>query len=1321
MKRWTFLIDRGGTFTDLIGIDPETHQHHLAKVLSSDAAPVIGIRQILGLDQADTIPACDVRMGTTLATNALLERRGRDCALVISRGFGDLLEIGTQARPEIFELDIKKPTTLYSAVLEVDARCDAAGRATAVPNPEEAERGLRSIRERGITSVAIVLLHGYVDGALERELGELARRAGFEHVSLSHELAAEMGLLRRGDTAVLDAYLTPLLADYFRWLREQLPGSELLLMQSSGELSAPELLRGPACLLSGPAGGVVATREVARVAGQKTAVGFDMGGTSTDVCRVGEQLATVYEATTAGVRVVSPMLDIHTVAAGGGSLCRFDGHALSVGPQSAGAEPGPVCYGNPTATELTLTDVNLLLGRLQADRFPFTLDRHAAERALDRLWVEVKAKSPKTSRDEIADGLLRIANDNMARAIAQVSLARGFDVRDDALVVFGGAGGQHACALAKALSIRTIVFHPLGGVLSALGMGLAKLGRHEVKQVGPLTLTPAALASTASDFELLEQRNVNALAKGQDTPGPVTFTRSLDLRYVGTEASLTVATADYATSVESFRAAHQRRYGYVRADHPVELVTLRVEATAGLALERDPLLQAPSPQARANARPQRTARVFCGRWFDEVPVLEREALLDGQSFDGPLLVLEATGTIVIDPGFRVRVLSHGLLVAEPTVERRATLPSAGERPDARVLDKPKPDPVTLEIIGNAFMSIAEQMGSVLGRTAVSTNIRERLDFSCAVFDRHARLIANAPHIPVHLGAMSESVADLARRFPTPEAGDVFISNDPSSGGSHLPDITVVTPVFINRAPLFYAACRGHHADVGGTTPGSMPPFSSRLEEEGVVFAGSRIVHRGEFDRAGVFRILTEAPHPARYPDQNIADLQAQIAANQIGVGLLTNLVTEKGGELVVRYVEHLHRYAADRVLELCQALPQGSHRFVDSLDDGTPLGVQIDISNTGMHVTFAHTDEHPGNANAPRAVVVAGVLYVLRCLVGRGLPLNGGCLQHVRISVPERSLLCPSPGRAVSSGNVETSQRIVDVLLGALGAASASQGTMNNVTFGNSAFAYYETIGGGAGAGPNYNGASGVQVHMTNTRITDPEVLEQRTGVRLLRFELRRGSGGAGNTRGGDGLVREFEFQQRVTVSLVTERRNSDPFGLEGGAPGARGENSLNGAALPGRHQFEAVPGDRLVIATPGGGGFGPAGTKSDESSARADARPPAAARSENPELPAIHQGVDVRSDVPNRPATLRPRSTQSAARPTTRPARTREKTPANRRAAAPAGSNPSSSPPRQRPACPCRARLPPQRPGCHPTTERRQQTATLAPPTQRRSRRQCR
>ena len=1176
-ERWEFWIDRGGTFTDCLGRDPRGGGLRVAKVLSSDGAPLVGIREILGLEPGAPIPPCDIRMGTTIATNALLERHGVRCALLITRGFGDLLEIGTQARPRIFELEIRKPEVLYERVVEIDARADRDGGVLQRPDPGELRRQLEALRADGIDSLAVVVLHAYCAPGLEKEIGALAREVGFGDVALSHEVAAEIGILGRGDTACVDAYLTPLIRAYVDTLLAELPGSRLRIMQSSGGLTGARSFRGPHAILSGPAGGVVACARIAEGMGALPAIGFDMGGTSTDVSRFGGEFERVYETETAGVRVRAPMMAIHTVAAGGGSLCRFDGYRLQVGPESAGAVPGPLCYGHPDARDLSLTDINLYLGRVQPERFPFALDRARVERALDALAEELAEAGFARTPREIAAGFVEIADANMAEAIRRVSVARGHDVRDHALLVFGGAGGQHACALARRLGIRTIVLHPLAGVLSAYGMGLADVSWHGEQDLGRPQLGPGLDAALAPVFERLESEGRSELAAQGFDPAGVRCLRRLDLRYRGTETALTLEDPGAAARRDRFEELHARRFGYARPDAAVEAVVARVEVLG----EHRPVEEPETPPAPGPLEPLRHARMFSdGAFHDRVPVYERERLTPDQRVEGPALILEATGTVVVDVGFELSCDARGRLRLS---DRRGE--AARERAGTEL------DPVRLEIFNNLFRSIAEQMGTVLRRTALSTNIRERLDFSCAVFEADGSLVANAPHIPVHLGAMGESVRAVLRAHPEMAPGDVFATNDPAAGGSHLPDVTLVTPVHDSAGRLrFFAANRGHHADIGGITPGSMPPFSESLEQEGVVFRALRVVRGGSFDEAAVRAALEGARFPARNPRDNLADLQAQIAANATGARLLLEMVERYGLDTVTAYMRYAQDNAAAKVADEIGRLPDGLHRFADALDDGTPIEVSLEVSGRRMRADFAGTGPQvAGNLNAPRAVTLAAVIYALRALVGEDIPLNSGCLRPVEVRVPEGSLLSPQAGAAVCGGNVETSQRIVDVLLAAMGQLAASQGSMNNLTFGNQRFGYYETIGGGAGAGEGFDGASGVHTHMTNTRITDPEVLEARFPVRLVRFELRRGSGGAGRRRGGDGLVREIEFLEPMRVSVLSQRRTRAPFGLAGGQPGARGVNRIDGRERPGAFSAEVPAGGRVCVETPGGGGYGEA------------------------------------------------------------------------------------------------------------------------------------
>ena len=1182
---WSFWIDRGGTFTDVIAVDPEGRLR-TRKVLSSDAAPAEAVAALLQEAGAwapgAPLPPCAVKLGTTVATNALLERRGVRTLLVTSTGFGELLEIGTQERPDLFALAIEKPPPLHARALELPGRSDAYGRALEAFDEAAARSELAAARRDGFESVAIVGIHAYRDAAWEERVAALAREAGFAHVVGSAELARELGLLARGETAAADAYLTPLLRRHVEKLAAALPEAKLRFMQSSGGLTEAARFRGPNALLSGPAGGVVGAARVAALGGHARAIGFDMGGTSTDVSLiVNGESERAFETFVAGIRVRAPMLRIHTVAAGGGSLCRFDGFRVTVGPESAGAEPGPLCYGRPAARELALTDVNLFLGRVRPERFPLPLAQAPVERALATLSRELAAAGLPRSADELAAGFVEVANAHMAQAIQEVSVRRGVDPREFALVGFGGAAGQHACAVARRLGIRTILLHPLAGLLSAYGIGVAERswdGQHDAgrERIDPTgAAPPAAFALLAK----LEAEGRAALAEEGAPAEHVRTERLLDLRYAGAEAALAVPEPANGDWLGAFASAHRERFGYARPGRAVEVVTARVRATT----------REGAPALRHEARGAASKFGEANVWFPDLgrvraPLLAREALAKGQRVAGPALVLEDAGTLVLDPGFVAEVREEGLLVVTDV---------AGASAARSRSELVRSDPVRLEVMGSRFMSIAEQMGAVLRNTAVSTNIKERLDYSCAVFDAGGGLVANAPHIPVHLGAMGATVRAVRRAIPDLRAGDAIVTNDPAQGGSHLPDVTVVSPVFVDGALRFFVASRGHHADLGGITPGSMPADSRTLEEEGVLLSAFPLVRDGRFDEARLRAALTGARWPARNPDDNVADLEALVAANRAGEAQLRALLAESGLALLELTMAELQAAAGARVAREIARLGDGEHAFADALDDGTPVCVRLTVAGERMRIDFTGTGQAmAGNLNAPRAVVESAVIYALRCLVAERIPLNGGCLAPVEIVVPPGSLLDPPPGAAVVGGNVETSQRVVDVLLAAMGRAAASQGTMNNLAFGTTHFGYYETIGGGAGAGPGFAGASGVHVHMTNTRITDPEVLETRTPVIVRRFGLRRGSGGRGRWPGGDGLVRELEFTAPVTASILAERRVRAPFGLDGGEAGARGRNLCLRAdgrveELAGRATVALAPGDRLRIETPGGGGWG--------------------------------------------------------------------------------------------------------------------------------------
>ena len=1158
---WSIWIDRGGTFTDGIGRGPGG-ELRIAKVLSRDGAPggaaVAAIRALLRLGPDEPVPPCDVRMGTTLATNALLERRGAATALAITRGFADLCAIGDQTRPDLFALDIVKPELLYREVIEVDARAAPDGTVLAAPGPE-LETQLAAARARGCSALAVVVLHAYAAPELERAIAEVARRAGFAHVSCSAEAGAEIGVLGRADTTIVDAYLTPVLVAHVAELRAALPGSRIRLMQSSGGLTGAARFRGRDAVLSGPAGGVVAAAAIARDAGTTRAIGFDMGGTSTDVSCVDGEIERVHETQVAGVRLRAPMMAIHTVAAGGGSICRWDGLRMTVGPDSAGASPGPLCYGHPDARELALTDVDLVLGRIAGDRFPFPLDAARATAALAAIGDPVAT----------AAGFFAIASASMAEAIRRVSIARGRDPRDFTLVVFGGAGGIHACPIATQLGISKLVIHPLAGVLSALGMGLAPVSWHAELDAGRVALDDASLATLAPHLLSLSSQGLAALL-ADDVPAPRPIHR-LDLRYRGSDTALTIDLSGSAADLAAtFAARHRALFGYDRPDAPIEIVVARVEVTGS-----DPRPTLPLAPSGPQPPPVRHSPMWTGTSMEPVPVHLADTLPAGTTLRGPALVLSDTFTLAVDPGWVLTVSQLGAMHLDADLGALHRDPGFGAQHRAAV---------GLEVWGNRYMSIAEQMGEVLRRTAVSTNIRERLDFSCAVFDAGGGLVANAPHIPVHLGAMGETIRSLLEEHPEPEVGAVYASNDPDAGGSHLPDVTVITPVHDAAGALrYFTASRGHHADVGGITPGSMPPFSTTLEEEGVVLRHVAIVRRGALDRDGILRAFATA----RRPEDNLADLEAQVAAGRAGARLIEEAIARHGDDAIA-YMARVQEHAAQLVGRAIGALPDGEHRFADSMDDGTAIVVTVRISGERITVDFTGTGaEHPGNLNAPRAVAVAAVLYAMRCLVGEPIPLNAGCLAPVELIVPPGTILSPSRGRAVCGGNVETSQRVVDVVLAALGLAAASQGTMNNLTFGGPDLAYYETIGGGAGATSRAAGASAVHTHMTNTRITDPEILEARFPVRLRRFAIRRGSGGAGAHPGGDGIVRELELLAPVHVSIVSERRRTRPFGLAGGGAGAPGKNLLDGADLGGQASVDARAGAILTVETPGGGAWG--------------------------------------------------------------------------------------------------------------------------------------
>lgn len=1192
--KYEFWIDRGGTFTDCICFERSTGQLAVQKVLSSDDAPLEGIRALLGLAPNAPIPACDVRMGTTVATNALLERKGARTALIVTRGFRDVLEIGDQTRPDLFELDIKKPTQLYFQVFEVSARLRPDGSKDSWPEQAELEALAQVLAHAEVESVALALLHAYAAPECEKELRALLLSSWPDgspkpHFVCSTEAVSEQGLLPRTSTAVLDAYISPLLANYLNQLEAGLLGSRLRLMQSSGGLASSHRFRGPESILSGPAGGIIAAQKIAQAAGSSRVVALDMGGTSTDVTLIDGSPAIRFESHIDGVFLRAKMLDIHTIAAGGGSECTFDGKTLAVGPRSVGAEPGPLCYGKqtPDSKRIALTDVNLVLGRLSGDYFSFPLDLERSRDALLELSRTVGEQTKSlTDLDSLARGFAAVATANMAEAIRTVTVERGVDLSSVDLLAFGGAAGQHACALAASLGIRKILVHRYAGVLSAFGIGHADETWSGECDAGRVLLEMAALRQLNRRFVQLEEQGRSALSEelrenSHGRNSPIQVTRTLALRYRGTESTLSVlwGWGKLGPIVEQFHEQHGTLFGYTRREAPIEVVSLRVEIR--ILSPSAETKRPPEPLRHEMPPPLRYSRVVLSERTEErVPVFELASLSGApRPLVGPALLLDKTGTYLIEDDFEAQLRGDLLTISRLPPARRRQAPKAEELSRA----------AKTQIVARRFAAIAEQMGEALRRSASSTNIRDRLDYSCAVFDKEGRLVANAPHIPVHLGAMSESVEAVILRHPKMLPGDAYVTNDPALGGSHLPDITVVTPVFTESGELLaFTASRGHHADVGGIEPGSMPAFSKTLAEEGVILSAFKIVERGRFLERRLLEALRKGPHPARNPKENVADLKAQLAANQLGHHLLEQFAREIGTAGVAHAMATVRRLAADWMRASIERLPDEALTFSDSMDDESVIRVRLQKESGGLHIDFSGTSaESEGNTNAPRAVTVAAVLYVLRVLSGRTLPLNHGCLEPIRLTIPAGSLLCPSAGRAVAAGNVETAQRIVDVLLGALGLAAASQGTMNNLSFGDESFGYYETISGGAGATPNSSGASGVHTHMTNTRITDAEVLEERFPVRVECFSLRKGSGGPGRHRGGDGVIRELTAQKELRFSLITDRRRLTPFGLEGGSSGQPGRNFLRGEEIPGRFSGILSAGDTIRIETPGGGGYG--------------------------------------------------------------------------------------------------------------------------------------
>jgi len=1177
-RSWTFAIDRGGTFTDVIARSSDGRMR-VEKLLSENPgqyedAALEAIARVLGEEGG---AVAEVRMGTTVATNALLERKGERVALAITRGFGDALRIGYQARPDIFARHIVLPSMLYGTVVEIDERVGVDGGVLRPLDEVQARAALLGIREAGTDALAIVLVHGWRHQDHERRLAEIAREFGFAHISVSHEVAPLIKLVGRGDTTVVDAYLSPVLRRYVDRVAGGLAdATDLHFMQSNGGLAEASAFRGKDAILSGPAGGVVGMVAASAANGGDRLIGFDMGGTSTDVSHYAGQFELADESLIAGVRIRAPMMQIHTVAAGGGSLCRFDGMRFRVGPESAGANPGPACYRN--GGPLTVTDCNLFLGRIDPANFPAVFGP-GGDQSLDpeasRAWLqEVADAAGGKSLEQVAEGFLEIAVDKMAAAIRKISIARGHDVTRYTLACFGGAGGQHACKVADALGMERILIHPLAGVLSAYGIGIA-----EVKAIRDVSLLRPLDEDFSEALAQLEDRAREALIEQGVAADRIELLRRARLRTAGSDTTLEIAIGPVERMRVEFAELHQRRFGYWDDDADVIVDALAVEALG----RSSPSLLGEGDRAQrgggVGAKPLHQPSAG--------PPPPDEL---GEEYTGPALISDATSTTVVERGWRAERAGDGTLV----LTRHLPL----DRAKAIGTDV---DPVRLEIFNNLFMAIAEEMGVALQATATSVNIKERLDFSCAIFDREGALIANAPHIPVHLGSMGESIRTIieargqGRDGRGIRRGDAYVLNDPYRGGTHLPDITVIVPVFYGDEPEpdAFVAARGHHADIGGIAPGSMPPDSGSITEEGVLIDNELLVDEGHFREAEMRALLGQGEWPARNPHRNISDLKAQLAACIRGAEVLVQTAREYGSEVVAAYMDHVLANAEESVRRLLGRLDDGAFDY--AMDNGARIRVSITIDKAARSATFDFTGtsaQLPDNFNAPYSIVRAASLYVVRTLIDDAIPMNDGCLRPIRLIVPEGSMLNPRYPAAVVAGNVETSQAVTDALFAATGRLAPSQGTMNNFTFGNERYQYYETIAGGSGAGPDHDGTSAVQTHMTNSRLTDPEILETRLPVRLDQFAIRRGSGGLGAHRGGDGVARALTFLEPMRANILANRRRVAPHGIAGGADAQAGRNwveRVDGSVemLSATDSADVSAGDRFVIETPGGGGYG--------------------------------------------------------------------------------------------------------------------------------------
>jgi 5-oxoprolinase (ATP-hydrolysing) len=1195
---WEFWIDRGGTFTDVIARRPDGSYQTL-KLLSENPglypdAAVEAVRRLMSLPADAAIPGGEiaaVKMGTTVATNALLERRGTPTVFVTTMGFADALLIGDQSRPDIFALDIVRPVPLYTETVEIKERIDAWGDVVTPLDEAGAREALLGAKQRGAEAAAICLMHACRDPRHERRLAAIAREVGFEQVTASHICDPLMRFVPRARTTLADAYLTPVVRRYARQVTDALGGAPVFFMTSAGGLVRAEAFQGRDALLSGPAGGVVGMAKTAAQAGFRKVIGFDMGGTSTDVSRFdGDDYERLDSVEIGGWRVRAPMMAIHSVAAGGGSILSFDGTRAKAGPESAGSDPGPACYGR--GGPLTVTDANLFLGRLDARFFPQIfgprgdqgLDTDVVRERFAKLALEMGAQGA----EECAEGFLAIAVENMAQAVKHISIAKGYDPGLYALSCFGGAGGQVACRIADKLGIRSVLVHPYASLMSALGVGLSDL-RVWREAALEIALDAPGAETTLINARELERRARNAIAQGGVEQLDIRSRIEARLRYDGADAALPAPVAGAAEMRAAFEAAHRRLFGFVEPARDVIVESLAAEARAES--PGSTALRTPPPEKKGGPFPTHRGEIYEDGARIVCPIYQLTEIGLGGLVHGPALMVEPNSQIVVERDWRAERLSDGGVLL-----RRFKAAESEEQSTAV-------DPIRLELFNKRFMSVAEQMGLTLEKTAHSVNIKERLDFSCAVFDAQGGLVANAPHMPVHLGSMGASVRTVIARYPNLRPGDAVALNNPYDGGTHLPDVTVVRPVydFQSGDRLFYVAARGHHADIGGIDPGSMPPFSKTLDEEGVLLDAIKVLDEGEFRERAIRAALTAGPYPARNPNNNIADLKAQLAACARGAEELQRLVSEHGRDVVAAYMTHVQNNAEAAVRRVIDRLESGRAEMVmDPTGDGEPakvvVEIRVDHASRSAVIDFAGTSpQQPSNFNAPSAVARAAVLYVFRCLVGEDIPLNEGCLKPLDIRVPEGSILDPKPPAAVVAGNVETSQIVVDALLAATGAAAAAQGTMNNFTFGDETRQYYETICGGAGATPHFHGASAVHTHMTNSRLTDPEILEMRFPVLVETHRVRTGSGGAGRTRGGDGSVRRLKFLEAMQVGLLSERRAVAPPGLAGGAPASAGKQRLIGKSgveeLAARFRVEVEPGDVVEIETPGGGGFGrPAG-----------------------------------------------------------------------------------------------------------------------------------